>query len=204
MAAATASACERSSGKTSIWVASALVVALREVRADDRHPPLVRLQQPTGVHAQVHARVVPGLRLDAGQQLRDVEAADLVRVEQRLQHRRRAFHAIDPLDLVDEVSRDRPRAGLEAGGRARVEDEDPRPEVVLATGDEHVQLLGQRTHDGERENADDDAEDGEPRAQLAPGDVADGFAHGPMQMLDGVTVSRRTVRFAPAVGSALP
>ena len=82
-------------------------------------------------------------------------------------------------DLVHQVAGDRPTAGLEARRGALVEYEDPGPEVFVTPVDQHVQLLGQRTHHRQGEDADDDAEDRERRPQRTAPDVADRFAHGP-------------------------
>ena len=115
-------------------------------------------------------------------------------IEQRLEDGRGAVDAVDARRSASTMSRViGAGARLESGCGALVEHEDAGAEVLVATVHEHVELLGQRAHDGEREDADDDAEDGERRPQRAAPDVADRFAHGIVRMLAGMRATRPSV-----------
>src|SRR5207253_9085613 len=54
----------------------------------------------------------------------------------------------------------------------RRSDLDVGGEVLGATVEQGVEVLGHRAHRGQREDADHDARDGQERPQLAPGQVA--------------------------------
>jgi len=84
-------------------------------------------------------------------------------------------HTVDRADLRH--LRQREQAGLLAVGHP---DRDVRGHVPDAAPDQRVEVLGDRAHRRQGEDADDDPGDGQCRAQLAPRQVAKDFVHATM------------------------